>query len=259
MMYRDYKNFDQDVFSQELCTSLSSETVLDYTSFEENFLGVLNKHAPLKKKVLRANHVPYVTKALRKAIMKSSYSEKLYFKKKTTESSKKYKKHKNFCSRLYKKERKKYFDTLNVNKVTDNKAFWKNIQPLFSENRKFANKITLKNSEKNTLSDDTLVSEELNDFFENATKTLNINENSYIVGSSSSITDPVDKAISTYKNHSSILLIKQKLENVDHFSFKEVSISEIEKDLRELNSNKATTFGNIPTNILKQSSKSCFH
>ena len=51
MMYRDYKNFDQDIFSQELCTSLSSETVLDYTSFEENFLGVLNKHAPLKKKV----------------------------------------------------------------------------------------------------------------------------------------------------------------------------------------------------------------
>ena len=47
MMYRDYKNFDQDIFSQELCTSLSSETVLHYTSFEENFLGVLNKHAPL--------------------------------------------------------------------------------------------------------------------------------------------------------------------------------------------------------------------
>ena len=82
MMYRDYKNFDQDIFSQELCTSLSSETVLDYTSFEENFLGVLNKRAPLKKKVLRANHAPYVTKALRKAIMKRSYLEKLYFKKK---------------------------------------------------------------------------------------------------------------------------------------------------------------------------------
>ena len=50
MMCRDYKNFDQDIFSQELCTSLSSETVLDYTNFEVNFLGALNKHAPLKKK-----------------------------------------------------------------------------------------------------------------------------------------------------------------------------------------------------------------
>ena len=56
---------------------------------------------------------------------------KYYFKKKATESLKKYKIHKSFCSRLYKKERKKYFDTFDVNKSTDNKAFLKNIQPLF--------------------------------------------------------------------------------------------------------------------------------
>ena len=78
MMYWDYKNFDQDIFSQEICTGLSSETVLDFTRFEENFLGVWNKHAPMKKKVLRAKHASYVTKALRKAIMKRSYLEKLF-------------------------------------------------------------------------------------------------------------------------------------------------------------------------------------
>ena len=77
MMYRDCKNFDQDILRQELCASLSSKTVLDNTSFEDNFLGVLNKHAPLKKKILRANHAPYVTKELRKAVMKRSYLEKL--------------------------------------------------------------------------------------------------------------------------------------------------------------------------------------
>ena len=44
----------------------------------------------------------------------------------------------------------------------------------------FANKITLDNSEQNSLSDDNLVSEELNNFFQNVTKALNINENSYI-------------------------------------------------------------------------------
>ena len=52
------------------------------------------------------------------------------------------------------------------------------------------------------------------------------------------------------------MLIKQKLKNVDHFSFKQVFISEIEKELRDLNSNRATMFGNIPTKTLKQSSKS---
>ena len=89
--------------------------------------------------------------------------------------------------------------------------------------------MTLEDSEENTLSDDALVSEKLNNFFENVTKTLNINKNSYIVDSNSSITDPLDKTANTYKNHSSILLIKQKLENLDHFLFKSVSLIEIEK------------------------------
>ena len=78
---------------------------------------MLNKHAPLKKKALRANHAPYVTKTLKKANMKRSYLQKLFQKKKeTSESLKKYKKRKNFCSSLYK-------ITLDVNKTTDNKAF----------------------------------------------------------------------------------------------------------------------------------------
>ena len=88
-------------------------------------------------------------------------------------------------------------------------------------------------------------------FFKNATKLLNINENWYIVRSSSSVTDPVDKTVKTYKNHSTILLMKQKLKNVGHFSFKEVSLCEIEKEFREPKSYKVTTFGNILTKILK--------
>ena len=120
------------------------------------------------------------------------------------------------------KERKKYFDTLDVNKITDNKTFWKNIQTLSSEKRKFAHKITHEDREENIISDDTLVSVELNNCFENLTKTIKINENTYIVDSHSNVIDPVDKVINTYKNHPSILLIKQELENVDHFSFQEV-------------------------------------
>ena len=91
IIYRDFKNFDQEIFSQEVHSSLSSERAHEYTytSFEDNFLEVLNKHVPLKKKVLRASHAPYVTKALRKAIMKMPCLEKLYFKKKKTESLKK--------------------------------------------------------------------------------------------------------------------------------------------------------------------------
>ena len=47
----------------------------EYTHFEQIFLEILSVHAPTKKKLLRANHVPYMTKALRKEIMKSSELE----------------------------------------------------------------------------------------------------------------------------------------------------------------------------------------
>ena len=64
-------------------------------------------HVPLKKKSLRANYSQYATKALRKAIMRRSKLEKTYFKKQTNESLKACKRQKNYCSKSYKKERKK--------------------------------------------------------------------------------------------------------------------------------------------------------
>ena len=55
-------------------------------------------------------------------------------------------------------------------KSKNKKAFWKNIQPLFPENRKLTNKINLKDSKENTLFGDILVPEELNRFFQNSLK-----------------------------------------------------------------------------------------
>ena len=49
----------------------------NYSSFENVFIDVLNTYAPIKKKVIRSNHAPYATKALRKTIMKRSLLEKI--------------------------------------------------------------------------------------------------------------------------------------------------------------------------------------
>ena len=98
--YRDYKDFNAEEFNQDLSANLCEANIESYRSFENIFLNTLGNHAPTKKKLLRANHAKYVTKKMRKAIMKRSYLEKDYFKKKTTASLKKYKQQKNFCSRL---------------------------------------------------------------------------------------------------------------------------------------------------------------
>ena len=68
--YRDYKKFDSVKFNNEFKKCTYIENIDNCTKFDEKFLEVLDKHAPLKKKLLRTNHASYVSKALRKAIMR---------------------------------------------------------------------------------------------------------------------------------------------------------------------------------------------
>ena len=71
LVSRDYKNSDRVIFKRKLEDKLNQQ-INEYKHFEKMFLEILNIQAPIKKKLMRANHVPYMTKALRRAIMKRS-------------------------------------------------------------------------------------------------------------------------------------------------------------------------------------------
>ena len=60
-------------------------------------MNLLDHHAPLKRKILRANNTQYITKKLGKVIMKRSQLEKIHWKM-FTEKSLKYTKQKNHVS-----------------------------------------------------------------------------------------------------------------------------------------------------------------
>ena len=254
LFYQDYKKFNFSDFNDELKTIFSRNTVGSCYQFDQIFLNVLDKHAPMKRKLLRASHSSYISKPLRKAIMRRSHIEKVYYKNKSEKSFKAYKKQKNFCSRLYKKESKRFFNNLNPSFVTDNKLFWKTIKPFFSNKGNYGSQI--KRVEKDeVLQDDDLIAKELNKFFKNAVSTLNVKENRFITSrSSDGITDPVDKTIDKYKFHPSIILIQKHLKN-HVFSFKTVEIGDIEKEINNIFPKKATTSNSIPSKILKKSSK----
>ena len=80
--YRNYNRFDSLKFNVDLKNAFAHEKIKSCIQFDEVFMKVLNRHAPLKKKILRANHSSYMSKTLRKAIMRRSYLENKYFKKK---------------------------------------------------------------------------------------------------------------------------------------------------------------------------------
>ena len=112
--YRDYKNFDLYNFRTDLREELRKISEKDYLHFEIVFLEVLERHAPMKKKILRANNKPYMTKALRKAIMRRSALRTKFLKSRSDEDHKIFKKQKNFTNRLAKKERSQVFCELRL-------------------------------------------------------------------------------------------------------------------------------------------------
>ena len=105
---------------------------------------MLNKHAPLKNKLLRDNHAQYITKTLRKVIMRRSQLETNYLQSKTQTDLKLYKKHKNVCSKIYKWERRKYYESLDMKNVLDSKKFWKTMIPFLSDKNTVFSQISLK-------------------------------------------------------------------------------------------------------------------
>ena len=70
--FRNFKNFEEESFNWELGNNLINNSIESYKVFEKVFSDTLNKYTPLKKKSVRENHAPYVTKTSRKAIMRRS-------------------------------------------------------------------------------------------------------------------------------------------------------------------------------------------
>ena len=80
LIYRDFKTFSFSDFNDDLKAIFSRNTVGSCYQFDQTFLNVLEKHAPLKRKLPTANHLSYISKILPKAIVRRSYYEKFYCK-----------------------------------------------------------------------------------------------------------------------------------------------------------------------------------
>ena len=74
--YRN-KHLNEYSFNEDLKLVFSNTDIQTCKEFEETLMNLLDHHAPLKKKILRADNAPYVTKKLRKAIMKRSQLGKI--------------------------------------------------------------------------------------------------------------------------------------------------------------------------------------
>ena len=250
--YRNYQTFSQSKFREEVDQFFSTCDIVNISNdeFVSIFMNILNRHAPLKFRYIRANDSPFMTKQLRKAIMLRSNFKTKFDKYKTTEYHLAYKRQRNVCTSLLKKTKKEYYGTLNPAVITDNKKFWKAVKPYFSDKVLTSDKIIL--LDKNEIcEDENDVAHTFNDFFSTVVKNLGITDSAESLRENVCESDPVDEAIKKYEMHPSILKIKENMGEQNSFTFHPIDMESVIQEINLLNTSKATPKDSIPIHIIK--------
>ena len=194
---------------------------IEYYHFLNIFIYILNKHAPMKQKYLRANQGRFMTKDLYKAIMKCSRLRNKFLRDRK-DISREYKKQRNLCVSLLKKAKIDHLAN-----IADSKKFCQTVKPLFSN--KVKAKTVFKLVENDEMIDHELeIAKNFNEYFVNIVKKLGIltvERSTYSVANQLS---EGEIAIIKYKNHRGIETITDRIEKLGKpiFNFKFTSHEE---------------------------------
>ena len=254
--YRKFKKFSNTEFMKDLEEHLTKFEYFDNIPsnlFKETVNTILEKDAPTKKKYVRANQAPFITKTLSKEIMKRSRLRNKFLNTKSDIDKKVYNEQRNYVASLFRKK-KDFYGNLDISKVTDNRVFWKIVKPKISDEVKIRSKITLVEDDK-ILSQDAEIAKTFNEYFINIPMLNMPNNQSFSTQTCSLEENTISGIIGRYKDHPSINLIKSKnscLANT--FSFTLASIEEMKRTIESLDPKKAAQEKDIRTNILKQNS-----
>ena len=251
--YRDYKNFDNSRFFEELMCEIKKLGPLNknISIFHNVCIEVLEKYGPEKRRYIRANQPNFMDSKLNHAIILRTNLHNKFLKSRSNKDREAYKEQLNLCVSLLRQSKKYFFETLDVKSFTDNEMFSKTVAPLFSNKSKASNKITLSKNEKLIINDQKCV-EVFNNYFNSIVEELNIPIDQNLLNDASLFDDPVIAAIHKYERHPSILKIKEKFKKHDLFSFYHVNPDKMLKIIENIDSKKATQQGDIPVRIIKE-------
>ena len=274
--YRSYKLFNKQNFIHELDQKLIQGDIYktddSYSKLTEVISEVLDKHAPLKTKTVRGNQAPFMNKDLSKAIMTKSRIKNRYLKWPSRENFLAYKKIKNKCNNLLKASKKRYFKENAGEGSASGKSFWNTVKPFISSKGTLSNDNIIIEATSDTnvkVKGEGVVSVKAQDEIRDEKVLVEMFNNHYIniVENSSGIapkslgnpSNPdqdhrtVKDIIEHYKNHPSIIKIKENLGNSTRldFDFPKPTVKDINSIIKSLNPKKATGPDGIPIKIIK--------
>ena len=165
-------------------SALARFSEISFGAFKSTADNILQKHAPIKKRYVRANQASFINSKIHKEVMRKTRLRNKYIDSKTDADRIAYNKQRNYCVSLIRKEKKAYYSNLNIRHVTDNKTFWRKVKPLFSEKVNLQTKILLVEKGKDlsdpeisseiekVISEDMEIAETFNEFFVNIVPSL---------------------------------------------------------------------------------------
>ena len=237
IIYRNYKYFDNDRLRYDLFLGMNKAGIDNMNcDFETLVISTLDIRAPLKKRYIRANIAPFINKTLCKAIMIRSRLRNRFPKLKTNESRAEYKKQRNYCVSLLRNTKKRFYEKLSPNLIVDNKKFWKQVQPLFSNKSLGGNAINLI-EDGNIVSDSTKCAEIINNYFTDAVRE-----------SHKTHVKLVDNAIKMFIDHPSILRINTS-KDWQTFCFQHTTEISVQNLINNLDTSKSYQKHNNPPKL----------
>ena len=248
---RKLSNINYDAVNMELAEMNLEELLLSEHDINASFeklqsalVTVLDKHAPKKKKVIKINDFPCMTKKLRKAILTRNQYRNKFFRHRSSYFLALYRKHRNLVTLLKREEAKKYFED-KCKSGTSNKDFWSAVKPFFSKSKTKQDSIPLREGNE-LITDSTKVCNIFNNFFREIGSNIGATENN-----DTCIKDIFDR----YEHHPSIRDIRRQVqksqEEISEFKFKCVSEVDIIKIIKSLSAKKSAGFDEIPIKFIK--------
>ena len=215
-----------------------------FDTLQETLVALLDKHAPKKRKVIKINDFPCMTKALKKAILIRNQYRNKFFKHRSSHFLALYRKHRNLVTLQKREETKKYFED-RCKSGTSNKDFWNAVKPFFSKSKTKQESIPLR-EDNELITDCTKVCDIFNNFFRNIGSNIGTTEDNDI---------NMEDIIGRYRDHPSIRNITTMVQNSQNvrndFEFKDISEADVIKIIKSLSAKKSAGFDEIPVKFIK--------
>jgi exonuclease III len=254
IIYHDKRNFDAIKFREKIRSLITRKDKITLIDLHNILVDSYLQDAPLKKKIVRGNNAPFMNKTLSKAF---SLRAKLKNKKQkypTQQNEEAYRKQRNFCVSLTRKEKKAHYNKIDVKIMKDQKQFYNIVKPKFTGKSKLKTNITLIEDDE-IISEEEKVAEILNNNFVDAVPNLGITKSIYVNEGETkkfeNLGQQIDAILESYQSHPSIVMIKSNVTVTTKFKFRNTTPDGMYKKIISLNSKKASPENDVSVDVLK--------